>query len=194
MRRLCVLLAALVLALYPLLVWWGVTHQQLLPALLVLSLGFAMRLILASGSTPVPGQALRVVAGLGLLLCLLVWWHQQTQWLLWYPVLVNGLGFALFFISLWQPMTVVERIARWQEPALPAAAVGYTRRVTQIWCLFFLLNGAVAGWTIWLGDMRYWSLYNGVISYLAMALLMAGEYLVRRRVRARIDDMERSCH
>ena len=127
-----------------------------------------------------------IAAGIGLLLCLLVGWHQQTRWLLWYPVIVNAFGFVLFCSSLWQPMTLVERIARWREPQLPAAAVAYTRRVTQVWCLFFVANGAGAGWTIWHGDMALWSLYNGVISYLLMASLMTAEYLLRRRMRARI--------
>ena len=36
------------------------------------------------------------------------------------------------------------------------------------------------------GDMAIWSLYNGVISYLLMASLMTAEYLLRRRMRARI--------
>lgn len=184
MRRLVLLLAGLLCGAYPLLLWWGVTHDQLLPALSVMGLGCALRLLLTSGSGGAGGH--RLLAGIGLLLCLLVGWHQQTRWLLWYPVIVNAFGFVLFCSSLWQPMTLVERIARWREPQLPAAAVAYTRRVTQVWCLFFVANGAGAGWTIWHGDMAIWSLYNGVISYLLMASLMTAEYLLRRRMRARI--------
>lgn len=33
MRRLVLLLAGLLCGAYPLLLWWGVTHDQLLPAL-----------------------------------------------------------------------------------------------------------------------------------------------------------------
>jgi uncharacterized membrane protein len=34
-------------------------------------------------------------------------------------------------------------------------------------------------------SMATWTLYNGLIAYLLMGLLFAGEYLVRLRVKAR---------
>jgi len=80
-------------------------------------------------------------------------------------------------------MSLVERLARLQEPELPTAAIRYTRRVTRVWCLFFIGNGLFSGWTVWHGDLALWSLYNGLISYLLMGALMAGEYLIRRRSR-----------
>ena len=101
-------------------------------------------------------------------------------------MLVSGSLLALFGWSLWQPMTLVERIARLQEPQLPPAAIRYTRQVTRIWCGFFIFNGAIAIATIWYGDLALWSLYNGLLSYLLMGTLMAGEWLVRQRVRARL--------
>lgn len=102
-----------------------------------------------------------------------------------YPVLVNGAMLALFGWSLWHPPSVVERIARLREPALPPAAVGYTRRVTMAWCLFFVCNGTAAALTAWLASDRVWALYNGAIAYLLIGAMFAGEWLVRRRVRAR---------
>ena len=47
-------------------------------------------------------------------------------------------------------------------------------------------NGALAAFTIWHGDLALWSLYNGLISYGLMGALMAGEYLVRRRLMKRL--------
>jgi uncharacterized membrane protein len=76
---------------------------------------------------------------------------------------------------------MIERIARIREPNLPDAAVRYTRIVTEVWCLFFVLN-AVALYTALAADIEVWALYNGVIAYVLMGLLFAGEYLVRRRV------------
>jgi len=61
--------------------------------------------------------------------------------------------------------------------------VRYTRRVTQIWCLFFILNGTIATFTCLHGDMALWTLWNGLLSYLLIGLLMAGEWLVRQRIR-----------
>lgn len=107
----------------------------------------------------------------------------QTVWLLGYPVLVSLLFLAWFSHSLFRPPTVVERLARLQDPDLPPQGVAYTRKVTIAWCLFFLGNGAIAALTAWHGDMAWWTLYNGGISYGLMGLLMGGEWLVRARVR-----------
>lgn len=82
-------------------------------------------------------------------------------------------------------MPLVERLARLQYPQLSAQGVRYTRRVTQIWCGFFILNGSVALITAQIGDMALWSAWNGMIAYLLMGALMAGEWLVRRRVMKR---------
>ena len=103
-----------------------------------------------------------------------------------YPALVNLVMFGLFATSLWRGPSVVERLARLREPDFPLAAVAYTRRVTQVWCGFFVINGLIAVATALWASAGVWALYNGLLSYAAMALLMGGEWLVRRRVRARI--------
>lgn len=102
-----------------------------------------------------------------------------------YPVLVNTLLLVVFATSLAFPPSVIERLARLREPDLPASGVAYTRRVTQVWCGFFVLNGGVAlGTALW-GSARTWALYNGLLSYVLMGLLFAGEWVVRQRVRSR---------
>jgi uncharacterized membrane protein len=103
-----------------------------------------------------------------------------------YPALVNGVMFGLFAMSLWRGPTVVERLARLRETNFPPAAIAYTRRVTQVWCGFFVVNGLVAAVTALWATPAVWALYNGLLSYLAMGVLMGGEWLVRRRVRGRI--------
>ncbi|WP_261389759.1 hypothetical protein [Halomonas denitrificans] len=101
-----------------------------------------------------------------------------------YPVAVNTVLLATFALSLWRGMPVVERLARLQEPNLPPAGVRYTRVVTQVWCLFFVVNGTIAAWTAAYADLDVWTLYNGVISYVLIALMFAGEWLCRRRLRS----------
>jgi uncharacterized membrane protein len=103
-----------------------------------------------------------------------------------YPVLVNAVMLGFFGLSLRHPPSAIERIARLREPDFPPSAIAYTRKVTIVWCLFFTVNGAVALATaIWASD-RVWATYNGLIAYLLMGLLFAGEWMVRQRVRARI--------
>lgn len=98
-----------------------------------------------------------------------------------YPVLVSFVLLIAFSTTLIFPPSMVERFARMSEPDLPLAAVAYTRRVTQIWCLFFIVNGAIALSTAIWATEAVWSLYTGVISYVLMGLLFGGEFLYRQR-------------
>jgi len=107
-----------------------------------------------------------------------------------YPALVNLVMFGLFAMSLWRGPSVAERLARLRETHFPPAAIAYTRRVTQVWCGFFIVNGLIATATALWASAAVWALYNGLLSYAAMGLLMGGEWLVRRRVRGRIAAQE----
>ena len=77
------------------------------------------------------------------------------------------------------PFKVVSDFARIVEPELPESGVRYTRAVTWVWCGFFAVNGAIATWTALYADWPLWTLYNGLIAYIAIAVLFAGEMLVR---------------
>lgn len=103
-----------------------------------------------------------------------------------YPALVNLVMLGLFAMSLWRGPSVVERLARLRETDFPPAAIAYTRRVTQVWCGFFIVNGGIAAATALWASPALWALWNGLLSYVAMGALMGGEWLVRRRVRGRI--------
>ncbi|RQM66689.1 hypothetical protein [Aeromonas media] len=186
-------LAGGALLLYPLAVYWGLTHAGQTPLLLGLLLIFSLRLLpgLLKGRVrlgPLPEWLWlgRLLACIGLGLTLLSALFSARHWLLYYPLAVSLALLCLFGWSLTRPMSLVERLARLQDPALPAAAIGYTRRVTQVWCGFFVINGALAAFTIWHGDLALWSLYNGLISYALMGGLMGAEYLVRRRLLKRL--------
>ncbi|AOY01461.1 hypothetical protein [Jeongeupia sp. USM3] len=98
-----------------------------------------------------------------------------------YPVLVNAVLFAVFAASLVRPPPVIERLARLTTPDLPPEGVAYTRRVTRVWAGFFVLNGGIALWTT-TQPHATWALYNGLIAYVLIGTLGAGEYLVRRVV------------
>lgn len=129
-------------------------------------------------------QWLWVAAG-AMALALVAWWANQSLPLKLYPVLVNLALLMLFAISLKHPPSVIERLARFREPDLPPEAVRYTRWVTQVWCAFFVVNGGIALMTaVWASD-AIWALYNGLIAYVLMAILFAGEWLVRQKVKAK---------
>jgi uncharacterized membrane protein len=124
------------------------------------------------------------VAGLLVAAALLVaTWINETLALRLYPALMNAAMLAAFLHTLWRPPSMIERFARLVEPDLPPEGVRYTRRVTGAWCVFFVVNGAIALWTALAASDEVWALYNGLIAYLLMGALAGGELLVRARVK-----------
>lgn len=101
-----------------------------------------------------------------------------------YPAAVNGVFLAIFSLSLWKPPSVVERIARLQEPNLSARTIIYTRNVTKVWCVFFIFNGFMALATVLWASDKVWALYNGFIAYILIGCLFGIEWLVRQRFKA----------
>jgi len=61
--------------------------------------------------------------------------------------------------------------------------VCYTRKVTQVWTLFFLGNTLVLMALAMWAPLSWWTLYTGLISYGLIGLLFAAEWLVRQQVR-----------
>lgn len=102
-----------------------------------------------------------------------------------YPVLMNAAMLIAFGLTLAKPPSMIERFARLVEPDLPESGVRYTRKVTWVWCAFFVVNGGVALWTALAASLETWALYNGLIAYVLMGLLLGGEFLVRGVVRKR---------
>ncbi len=174
------MLAVVLTALYPLAIWFG--HDRVEPRLLagLLLLAAAMRLPSLTTSL----SARWAMAG-ALLLAALTLSGNALLPLQLYPVLVNITLLGVFGYSLLVPPSMVERLARLREPSLSTAAQAYTRRVTQVWCVFFMLNGAAALSTALWASAAVWSLYTGLIAYVLMALLFGTEYLVRMRFKRR---------
>lgn len=176
-------LATILLALYPLLVYWSLDFLQprwlglLLAAMLVLR--HHDKLLMAARQT---GAGERMVIIILLALAALVAASNSELLLKMYPALMNLAMLALFGLSLRNPPSMIERFARLARPALPDSAIPYTRKVTQLWCIFFVANGGIALFTALYASREIWALYNGLIAYLLMGLMFAGEWTYRRFV------------
>jgi uncharacterized membrane protein len=97
------------------------------------------------------------------------------------PALISFALLGSFGLSLASgDESVVERIARAQRGVLPPEETRYCRRVTWLWCGFFLLNGAVALGLALAASTPVWALYTGFVSYLLIGLLFASEYAYRQ--------------
>ncbi len=172
-----IFLSIILTLLYPLTIWFaeGAVEARALAGLLLLA-GLSR---LAGGHF---SHAARWWGGGTMLVVLLAVWANVMLPLKLYPVVVNAALLGVFAYSLIVPPSAIERIARMREPHLPPHAIAYTRRVTQVWCGFFAINGAIALYTALYASTAHWSLYNGGIAYILIGLLFAGEYCVRRRV------------
>ena len=180
MNTLLKILCWTLIAALPLLLLVGLQHfgaRQLAAGFILIA---ALRLVLIHKQA---GLLLSRTLPAGLLvIAMTVAWSGESHWFRYYPLLVNAALLLLFAGSLWRGMPVVERLARLQDPTLPAEGVRYTRRVTQVWCVFFIINGSIAAYTALFSSFSHWAWYNGGVAYLLMGLLFAGEWLVRRRV------------
>ena len=179
-------LTALVTALWPLIIFAAVMADVWRYVLPVLAGVMGLKLITtlkARAAGPLVRVGL-VLATLALGLCLLSLAFSAIGFMFYYPVAVNLIMLAVFASSLRGEQSIVERLARLQDPELSPRGVRYTRNVTKAWCVFFVLNGAIAAVTAIIGDLKLWTWWNGLLSYGAMGLMFGGEYLLRCRLKA----------
>jgi uncharacterized membrane protein len=166
---------------YPFAVYFGMHYVE--PRVIA---GFLLALLVLRLATRAGGQWLRPLLIAGMLYCGFAIWANNLIALRFYPALVSAGMLLIFAWSLWSPQSLIERLARLQHPDLPPEGVIYTRRVTQVWCVFFAMNGLIALSTALWGSLEQWSLYNGLISYLLMGALFGGEYIVRLRTQKHV--------
>ena len=108
-----------------------------------------------------------------------------------YPLLMNVLLLAAFGSTLFFPPNMIFRFATLQDKSIKGSlnekrVKAYCRKVTLIWCVFFIFNGSIAAYTIFFGSTLLWSVYNGVISYILIGILFAGEFIVRKIVQKKM--------
>lgn len=176
------LLAGLLLA-YPLAVYFGLQFSE--PALVggVFALIILVRYWLVKDNKAViPHAKVVTVCGFGLLI--FATFANSELALKFYPVVINSCFLAVFLYSLYRPPSVIELIAGRFE-TLDDNAKRYTRTVTKVWCVFFVLNGLLATATIFHPNPTVWLTYNGLISYILMGLLMAVELIIRKWQKAK---------
>ena len=168
---------------YPILIWLGLTRfQPRVLALLVLGFGLIRFAMARRGSTQSSAAAIRSLALpailIGSIIGAVLIWNDEIGLLL-MPVAISLAFLFAFGVSLFRGPPMVERFARLQVTDLSPEEIAYCRRVTWVWCGFFVLNAGVAGFLASARLTDAWVLYTGLISYVLMGLLFAGEYLYR---------------
>jgi uncharacterized membrane protein len=95
------------------------------------------------------------------------------------PVLINAALLVSFAWSHISGASIVESLARRQRGHLTPEDVRYCRRVTEVWCLFFVINGGVTLWLALRAPLETWTFYTGVVSQLLVGALFVGEVAYR---------------
>lgn len=177
MKILITIVLVLLSVFYPLVVYFGLQHAS--PALFsVLFLVVAiLRFATAKDRTDIAQIIILLVVSVysvGILI------FNSEQWLKLYPVVMSGCVAALFAISLFQPESLIERIARLRGEIITPRAKHYTKRLTLMWSVLLVLNGLVALYLAEFASFSAWALYCGLISYGILGSFFVIELFFRR--------------
>jgi len=178
MKQVAGILAIVLIAAYPFLVYWGLNHLSIkVIGWIFLSVIILRSLVLKQTNK----QWIPLLVGILTTTILLSIFNDEIYLKL-NPVIISSCVFLTFALTLIKPPSMIETFARLQNKDLPDKAIPYCRKVTIIWCIFLLINSSIALYTALETDMKTWTLYNGLISYLIMGLLFAGEFAYRKLI------------
>jgi uncharacterized membrane protein len=94
-----------------------------------------------------------------------------------------GLMALSFGVTLLKPrVPLCTMLADKVHGPLTPQELRYTRQVTAAWTLFFILNMLATLVLFEFAPLRVWSAFVNFVSLPLVALMFAGEYIVRRRV------------
>lgn len=183
MKRLVTIFISAVFVAYPVLIYYGLTtfSPAAVGIFILAMLGVRMAVVMKlSFHRLKPLLPLTLAAALPSVCSLL---FNSERALLFTPVLVNAALLGSFGWTLFRGPSMVARFAALKEPVMTNAILTYCKKVTVVWCGFFVVNGSIATYTALYTSKEYWTLYNGLISYILMGLLFGVEFVVRKTVK-----------
>lgn len=123
----------------------------------------------------------RLYKGLIAIALLLGAYYLQTITAKVLPVLIQLMLMFFFGRTLLKGKgpSFIESFVRLEFPEFPPGVGEYCRQLTVLWTGFFAFNAVMCvGLALW-GTDFWWTLYNGVLIYLMIGVLMIGEYIYR---------------
>ena len=170
-----ILLFALLIA-YPVAIHAAVINGYAVAALLML---LVVPVFLTCGNR---ARGLFAALATAAAVALLAATFESSEQLLLYlmPVLINA-ALAVFFGRTLLPgeTPLITRFSILLRGKLEPRVVSYTRRVTQVWTLFFILLALESLLLALFAPLEIWSLFANILNYLLAGLLFAGEYFFR---------------
>lgn len=116
-----------------------------------------------------------------------------------YSVIISATLLFVFGSTLFMPPNIIFRFATLSDKTIKGSPVedkvyNYCKKVTIIWCCFFIINGTTSALTTFADKIfgvspetarLIWAVYNGGISYVFMGMLFIGELIVRKIVQSK---------
>ena len=104
----------------------------------------------------------------------------NQHWLKLYPVVMSASIAMLFALSLLQPESLIERVARSRGATITPKAKRYTQRLTLIWAILLTVNALVAFYIAQYANFEVWVFYCGFLSYVIIGCFIVGELIYRK--------------
>lgn len=169
-------LVALFFIAYPFIVYFGLSHFPPSFFGLILVLLLAIRFgVIKSDERKLMLPILLIFALYAIATVVL----DSTPMVLYYPALVSFVMCFVFANSLRGEEPLLLRLVKARGMITSEHTPGYLFWLTGLWAVFFVLNGLVSIWTSSI-SLHAWTLYNGLISYFIIAILVVGEWFYRR--------------
>ena len=108
-----------------------------------------------------------------------------------YSVVINLTLLVVFGSTLFLQPNIIFRFATLADKSILGSSYEnqvklYCKKVTIVWCCFFIMNGSISAYTTFFCSREVWALYNGGISYVLMGTLFVVEYIIRKLVDAKM--------
>jgi uncharacterized membrane protein len=122
-----------------------------------------------------------LVLGMAALALLSIKQQNHVYMLIW-PVGINLVLLTTFALSLTSNRrSIAEYFAhRFGHHDLSDSEKKYCKSVTKAWIFFFALNTSIIVTLAIIGSLKAWTLYTGVLSYIAIGVFATYEYLLRK--------------
>ena len=184
-KSVLIVISSVIAVLYPALVYYFLVIRGIsLRHLSLFIIAFALVAFIAATSKKKSlFHGSIILFGVGIL-CFII---NSSVILKFYPLLMNIILLVSFGSTFFLRPNMIFRFALMQDKSIKGSlgehkVKSYCLKVTIMWCVFFVLNGSVAAWTIFSGSDVIWSVYNGGISYVLVGLLFAVEFIIRKIV------------
>ncbi|MDR1862505.1 MAG: hypothetical protein LBQ67_01145 [Treponema sp.] len=124
-----------------------------------------------------------ILCGIGII-CLIT---KSSLTLKIYPALADLVYLVIMWTSIFIPPPVVFYFINMfdktiKEHIAPRFFDRYCRKAAIVWCVFFVFDGAVSLFTVFLASDVVWGVYNGGITYVLMGLIFVGEYFILKMI------------